>query len=181
LRHVEAFFSYNNEGEPGNIRNRAESGGGGLPDIGVYTIGSARFVTGQDPVSVDFARIEWERGVDTKAQVIATFPGFTYGAVVSMRLFGRQEISFHGDAGTLRILCPWNANVTDLAAITLETAGGRVMTERFPTDNHYVHQVENFCRSIRTGAAYPCPLEFSQGTQRMIDMTFAADRARTGT
>jgi predicted dehydrogenase len=180
LRHVEAFFSYNNETATENIRNRPETGGGGLPDIGVYTFGSARFVTGADPVAVDFAKIDWQNGVDVKAQVIATFPGFTYGAVVSMRLAARQEIAFFGDKGVLRVLCPWNANVHDLAEITLETAGGRVVSERFPTDNHYVHQVENFCRSVREGAAYPCPLEFSRGTQAMIDMTFAADRARRG-
>lgn len=178
LRHVEAVFSYNNEDEPGNIRNRAETGGGGLPDIGVYTFGCARFVTGQEPLAVDFAKIAWDRGVDTTAQVIATFPGFSYGALVSMRLFARQEIAFFGSTGVLRVLCPWNANVHDLAAISVETAGGRVVTERFPADNHYIHQVENFCRTIRTGAPYPCPLEFSRGTQRMIDLAFAADRAR---
>ena len=178
LRHVEAFFSYNNEDAPANIRNRADTSGGGLPDIGVYTFGSARFVTGQEPLSVDFARIQWENGVDVKAQVIATFPSFSYGAVVSMRLFPRQEIAFFGNRGVLRVLCPWNANVHDLAAISLETAGGRVVTERFPTANHYVLQVQNFCRTIREGAAYPCPLEFSRGTQVMIDMTFAAANPR---
>ena len=180
LRHVEAIFAYNNEDAPDNIRNRPETGGGGLPDIGVYPIGSARFVTGAEPERVDFARIERENGVDVKAQVIATFPGFTFGATVSMRLFDRQEIAFYGSTGHLRVLCPWNANVHDLAEIRLETAGKRVVSERFPTENHYVHQVENFCRTLRTGAPYPCPLEFSQGTQRMIDMAFAADSARRG-
>ncbi|MCC7320402.1 MAG: Gfo/Idh/MocA family oxidoreductase [Rubellimicrobium sp.] len=177
LRHVEAFFAYNNETDTGNIRNRPETGGGALPDIGVYIFGSARFVTGKEPLSVDFARIERENGVDVKSQVIATFPGFSYGGLVSMRLFNRQEIAFHGSTGVLRILCPWNANVHDLAAISLEIGGGRVQTERFPTANHYVHQVENFGRSIRKGAAYPCPLEFSRATQVMIDMTYAAEQA----
>ena len=180
LRHVEAFFSYNNETALDNIRNRPETGGGGLPDIGVYTFGSARFVTGAEPAAVPFARINYENGVDVFAQVIADFPGFTYGAVVSMRLFARQEIAFFGSTGVLRILCPWNANVHDLAAITLETAGGRVVTERFPTANHYVLQVEAFGHCVRTGSPYPCPLEFSRGTQVMIDMSFAADRARRG-
>ncbi len=179
LRHVEAFFSYNNESAPGNIRNRPETGGGALPDIGVYIFGSARFVTGADATAVDFAKIAFENGVDVKAQVIASFPGFSYGGVVSMRLAARQEIAFFGSKGVLRILCPWNANVHDLAEISLETSRS-VVTERFPTDNHYVHQVENFSRSVRTGAAYGCPLEFSRGTQVMIDMTFAADRARRG-
>lgn len=174
LRHVEAFFSYNNESEVANIRNRPETGGGGLPDIGVYTFGSARFVTGQEPDRITHARIRWENGVDVFAQVAADFPGFTYGAVVSMRLFPRQEVAFFGSEGVLRLLCPFNANVHDVAAISLETAGGRVVTERFPTENHYVHQVENFVSTVRTGAPYPCPLEFSRGTQAMIDMVLAA-------
>ena len=180
LRHVEAFFSYNNESDTDNIRNRPEAGGGGLPDIGVYTFGSARFVTGAEPTEVSFAKIRFESGVDVFAQVIAEFPGFTYGAVVTMRLFPRQEIAFFGDKGVLRVLCPWNANVHDLAAISVETAGGIATTERFPNANHYVLQVENFGRTIRDGAPYPCPLEFSRGTQVMIDLTFAADRARRG-
>jgi predicted dehydrogenase len=180
LRHVEAFFSYNNESAPENIRNRPETGGGALPDIGVYIFGSARFVTGAEPAAVDFCKIDWQGGVDVKAQVIATFPGFTYGGLVSMRLAARQEIGFYGSEGVLRILCPWNANVHDLAAISLETAGGRVVTERFPTVNHYVAQVEAFGRSVREGAPYPVPLEFSRGTQVMIDMALAADRRRGG-
>jgi predicted dehydrogenase len=149
-----------------------------LPDIGVYTFGSARFVTGREPVEITAARIRWENGVDVMAQVHAQFPGFTYGAVVSMRLFPRQEIAFFGDRGVLRMLCPWNANVHDLAAISLETAGGRVVTERFPAVNHYVLQVENFGRTLREGAPYPCPLEFSRGTQAMIDMVYAASGPR---
>ena len=104
---------------------------------------------------------------------LAEFPTFTYSATVSMRLFPRQEVVFQGDKGMLKLTCPFNANVHDLAQLTLETADG-VMVERFPRENHYIHQVENFCATVRTGAAYPCPLEFSRGTQAMMDMVFAA-------
>ncbi len=50
IEHVDAAFSYDNRTDPGNIRNRPETGGGSIPDIGVYTFGSARFVTGAEPV-----------------------------------------------------------------------------------------------------------------------------------
>jgi predicted dehydrogenase len=178
LRHAAVTFTYNNADAPGNIRNRADTGGGGLPDIGVYAFGSVRYVTGAEPLAVTHADVRFENGVDTFAQVAAEFPGFSYAGLVSMRLFPRQEVVFHGDRGVLRMHCPFNANVFDLAAISVETSGGRVATERFPRDNHYVHQVENFGRTVREGAAYPCPLEFSRGTQAMIDMVFA--RARGG-
>jgi len=44
LVHVDTVFSYNNAGDVTNIRNKADMGGGGLRDIGVYTFGAARFV-----------------------------------------------------------------------------------------------------------------------------------------
>lgn len=176
LVHVDVTFTYNNADAPDNIRNRAETGGGGLPDIGVYAFGSVRHVTGAEPVAITHANVRFENGVDTFVQMTADFPGFTYSAVISMRAFPRQEIVFHGDKGVLRMHCPFNANLFDLAAISLETEGGRVATERFPAENHYVHQVENFGRTVREGAPYPCPLEFSRGTQGMIDMVFAKAR-----
>ncbi|WP_300031711.1 Gfo/Idh/MocA family oxidoreductase [uncultured Roseobacter sp.] len=176
LRHVDAVFSYFNN-DQGNIRNQAGAGGGGLPDIGVYTFGSARFVTGQEPEAVPFAHIDWENGVDTFVQMAARFPDFTYSAVISMRLFNRQEVVFHGDEGVLRMTCPFNAAVHDQAELSLETAGQVRRIERFPGVNHYVRQVEAFCEAALSGADYACPLEFSKGTQRMMDMTFAAAKA----
>lgn len=173
VAHVDAVFSFYND-DAGNIRNQADTGGGGLRDIGVYTFGSARFVTGQEPLAVPYANLRYENGVDVYAQVAATFPGFGYTAMVSMRLFNRQEITFHGDKGVLRLSCPYNANVFDIAQLTLETGGQTVVSERWPAVNHYVLQVENFCKSVQNGASYLCPLEFSRGTQEMMDMVFAA-------
>ena len=174
LTHVDTVFSYNNAGDVTNIRNKPETGGGGLRDIGVYTFGAARFVTGAVPVSVPYAHIRYENGVDTFAQVAANFPAFTYCAVVSIRMQPRQEITFHGDKGFLRLTCPYNANLHDVAQLVLENDGQRVVTERWPAANHYVLQVENFVTSATTGAAYPCPLAFSRGTQVMMDMVFDA-------
>lgn len=176
LVHVDAAFSFFND-DAANIRNRPEAGGGGLRDIGVYTFGAARFVTGQDPVAVPYAKLRYDNGVDVFAQVAADFPDFTYSATVSMRMFPHQHITFHGEKGVLRLTCPFNANVFDIAQLTLETGGQTVVTERWPAVNHYILQVENFCNAVQTGAAYPCPLEFSRGTQHMMDMVFAAGGA----
>lgn len=173
LVHVDATFSFFND-DASNIRNRPEAGGGGLRDIGVYTFGAARFVTGQEPDAIPYAKLRLDNGVDVFAQVAADFPGFTYAATVSMRMFPRQGITFHGDKGVLTLTCPFNANVFDLASLTLETEDQTVTTERWPAVNQYVNQVENFCNSVQNGADYPCPLEFSRGTQHMMDMVFEA-------
>lgn len=175
LMHVDVVFTYNNPDQT-NIRNDASKGGGGLPDIGVYAFGSARYVTGAEPVAITHANLRFENGVDVFAQVAADFDSFTYNAIVSMRMQPRQQITFHGDTGILQLTCPFNANVHDIAELVLDADGQRIVVERWPAENHYVRQVENFCATVRDGAEYPCPLEFSRGTQEMMDMVFAAGK-----
>ena len=67
---------------------------------------------------------------------------------------------------------PFNANVNDLAEVELHQNGNRVTVERFPAMNQYKLQVEAFNRTVRDGAAYPCPLEFVRGTQAMMDRVY---------
>ena len=175
LRHVDAAFSFHLT-DMDNIRNRPDAGGGSLRDIGVYTFGSARFVTSSEPVDIS-ARLIMDNGIDSFAQVAGIMVGphgrFTYGSMTSMRLYNRQVVTFQGDKGMIRVEGgPFNANVNDLAKVELHQNGNRVITDRFPTANHYVLQVEAFGRSIRDGVAYPCPLEFVLGTQAMMDKVY---------
>lgn len=172
LVHVSGRFSFDNR-DPANIRNRAETGGGALRDIGVYVFGSTRFVTGEEPSEIT-SRIRLENGVDVFTEIGATFPGFTYSAYISTRLHPAQEMVFHGEAGLIRLTAPFNANVFGEARVELHRAGLEVTTKRWPASNHYVLQVEAFCHALRTGEDYACPLEFSYGTQEMIDRAFDA-------
>jgi predicted dehydrogenase len=176
LRHVDAAFSYNLT-DMGNIRARPETGGGGIRDIGVYTFGSARFVTGGEPVSLS-AQIKLDHGVDVFAQVNAMMDGptgrFTYGSMTAINMYNRQVVTFQGTKGMVRVDGgPFNANVNNIAQIELHTGGNVVQTERWPTANHYVLQVEAFGASVRNSTPYACPLEFTRGTQAMIDQVFA--------
>jgi len=172
LVHVSAAFSYDNSGDPGNIRNRPETGGGALPDIGVYILGSTRFVTGQEPRQLS-AAIRWENGVDVFSRVDARFPGFSFDGYVSMRLAPHQRMVFHGDKGVMQLTAPFNPASFGEAQLSLERDGMSITTERWPAANHYVAQVEAFARAARTGGPYACPLEFSRGTQATLDAAFA--------
>jgi predicted dehydrogenase len=176
LRHVEGVFTYDNSGDPGNVRNKAEFGGGGIPDIGVYTYGATRWMTGEEPEAITQADVEFENGVDVVARVAARFPSFTAHWVNSMRIHPAQEMRFHGDEGILRLTAPFNAGVFGEAVVELHrNAPGTptVTAERFPAANHYVNQVEAVCRTLREGEAYPWTLEDARGTQAIIDAVFA--------
>lgn len=172
LRHVNALFCFNNP-DPGNIRNRTETGGGALYDIGVYPCGAARFATGQDPAEIS-ARLIRENGVDVTADVTAQFAGFSFFAKLSMRQCPWQEVVFQGTEGVLRLAAPFNAGKYGEARVEFRDAAGRVCVESFPTARQYVLQVEAFGESVRTGAPYACPLEFTRGTIDMIGRAFAS-------
>lgn len=180
LTHVDGVFTYDNRADPGNIRNKAETGGGGIYDIGVYPYGATRFVTNAEPDSVH-CHMRQENGVDVWAQVTGIMAGppneagggrFTYSAITSMRLHNRQEMTFHGDTGVLRLTAPFNP--TSFGEAQLELRQGNVVTtERWPGVNQYVLQVQAFGQSVRGGTPYACPLEFTHGTAAMIDQIFA--------
>lgn len=175
LRHVDAQFSFYQD-DAANIRNRPETGGGSLRDIGVYTFGSARFVTGAEPVELS-SRVVRENDVEIWAQVAATMEGplgrYTYNSMTTMRAFNRQVVTLQGTKGMIRLEGgPFNAGVHDLAEIELHQGMNRVLVERFPTVNQYQVQVEAFCASVRTGAPFAWSLENAKGTQAMIDWAY---------
>lgn len=178
ILHADAAFSYDNRGDPGNIRNRPETGGGSIPDIGVYTYGSVRWVTGAEPVTMR-SEIRREQGIDVFARVWAEMEGpggrFTYGAMTSMRLPPRQEVVFQGEGGLIRMTGPFNAGLFAEAQLHMLRPGQADHIERFPGVRQYRNQVEAFCRTIRDGAPYPWRLEDARGTQAMIDMVFASE------
>ena len=88
-------------------------------------------------------------------------------------MHARQEITFHGDAGVLRLPVPFNPRVFGEARLELHR-GMETITERWPAVNHYELQAAAFNRTVREGGDYPCPLEFSRGTQVMMDAAFAS-------
>jgi predicted dehydrogenase len=171
LWRIDGAFSFNNR-DAGNIRNRADMGGGGLRDIGVYVMGGARYATALEPTDVH-ARIQWENGVDVYAAITARFGEADYVNFTSIRMHPRQEITFHGEAGVLRLPVPFNPRVFGEARLELHR-GMETTTERWPAVNHYELQAAAFNRAVREGGDYACPLEFSRGTQAMMDAAFAS-------
>lgn len=177
LVRVSAAFSYDNRSDGANIRNRADTGGGAVPDIGVYIYGATRFVTGEEPEKILSAEVVRENGVDVWTHITARFPSYHYTGVVSMRMAPWQEVVFHGEGGVIKLTAPFNAQVYGEARVVVQSKDLVETVYRFPAANHYVLQVEAFNASVLDGVDYPCPLEFSRGTQAMIDMVWAKEQA----
>ena len=175
LRMVEGAFTYRNL-DAGNIRNVRELGGGALRDIGVYPVVTTRIATGKEPVFAQ-ARIEWDAafGTDKLAVCLLTFEGFQLSFYCGTQAARRQQMTFHGEAGWLRLEAPFNAGMYDQARITLRLNDGTGTEDTiFPQANQYQNMVENFGDAVLGAATLAFPLESSRANQRVIDMLFEA-------
>jgi len=110
--------------------------------------------------------------VDVWASVTGRIADVRYHGVTSMRMALRQSVNIQGDQGVITLTAPFNPGVYSQAEVHVSKGDMTVKTKRFPTANHYVHQLENFENSVTHGVAYPCPLEFSRGTQSTLDRIF---------
>lgn len=172
LVHVDSAFTFFNA-DPVNIRNRPETGGGAMYDIGVYPCVTTRFATGAEPLRLR-ADLRREAGVDVFGRVWAEFAGFTMAFYVGMRAAPRQGIVFHGTEGVMELPFPYNAGKAGAAQLIVRRGFDHTVIERFEPVNQYRLMIEAFQRSALTGEAFACPLEFSRGNQAMIDGILAA-------
>lgn len=173
LRHVDGVFCYNNL-DLTNVRFDSTKGGGSLPDIGVYTIGSTRLATAQEPLEITYADIDYLNGVDVMARVSARFDGFTAHWVTAMNVHQTQHMTFLGTEGRIHLCAPFNAGSYGEAQLEVTQSDGLVRIERWPDYAQYVTQVEAFCASLHNDAPYAWSLEDARSTQVVIDAVYAA-------
>ena len=174
LRAIQGWFSYRLE-DPENIRNKREMGGGGLLDIGVYPLLTARYVFGAEPVRV-FAAIErhptWD--VDILTSAVLAFPDGILNFTCSTLLAGHQHMVVHGDEGRIELLDPFAQSPSREAQITIHGSGEiwepfDAEVETLAKINQYVPQAEAFCAAVRGEAPAAFPLEESIKMLRILD------------
>ncbi|HCF85455.1 MAG TPA: NAD-binding protein, partial [Ktedonobacter sp.] len=109
LRTIQSFFSYY-LADPHNVRSRADSGGGGMLDIGCYTISLARFIFASEPERV-FGIVEYDPQlkVDRLASGILDFGSGTSTFTCSTQLSPYQRVNIFGTEGRVEIEIPFNA------------------------------------------------------------------------
>ncbi len=174
LRAIQGWVSYRLE-DPDNIRNKREMGGGGLLDIGVYPLLTARYVFEAEPVRA-FAAIErhpaW--GTDVLASALLAFPegilSFTCGTLMA----AHQHMAIHGTEGRIELPDPFAQSPEREARIVIR--GPRQIweppneaVETLERCNQYVPQAEAFCAAVRGEAPPAFPLEESIGMMRALD------------
>jgi predicted dehydrogenase len=175
LKFVQGAFTYFNK-DPGNMRNIASLGGGGLPDIGVYPTIATRFATGKEPLRVQATtERDPEFGTDVFSSVRADFGGFELSFYISTQLAARQVMVFHGTEGFLEVKSPFNANRYGAEEIELtDQKHGTSQVFRFPDSRQYKLEAEAFSRAVLSAANEVVPLESSYRNQKFIDAVYRA-------
>jgi predicted dehydrogenase len=175
LKFVQGAFTYFNK-DPGNMRNIASLGGGGLPDIGVYPTIATRFATGKEPLRVQATtERDPEFGTDIFSSVRADFGGFELSFYISTQLAARQVMVFHGTEGFLEVKSPFNANRYGAEEIELtDQKHGTSQVFRFPDSRQYKLEAEAFSRAVLSAANEVVPLESSYRNQKFIDAVYRA-------
>jgi predicted dehydrogenase len=178
LQAIQGHFSYHLT-DPGNVRNVAEWGGGGLLDIGCYPITTSRFVTGLEPQRVA-ALIERDpaSGIDRLGTAILDFRPVQCCFQFGTQMVPRQTMQFYGTAGRLVVEIGFNAPNDMPCRLTIYEGPGlgdvAVETIEIPVCDQYGIMGDAFAAAIQDGTPQPVPLEDSLANMKVIDAVFRA-------
>lgn len=178
MRAVMGFFSYYNR-DPGNVRNVARWGGGGLLDIGSYPITTSRFMFDEEPRRVAaVAERDPEFGVDRLTSAILEFPSGQSVFTCSTQLVYYQRMHFLGTKGRIEIEIPFNAPTDRPCRLFVDDGsdlfGSGLETIEIPASDQYALQADRFSEALRTGADQPVPLEDAVANMAVIEAVFRA-------
>ncbi|MEZ5399734.1 MAG: Gfo/Idh/MocA family oxidoreductase [Bryobacteraceae bacterium] len=182
-RAVQALFSYTNV-DPGNIRNKPETGGGALYDIGCYGIVSARYIFGEEPVrAICLMDIDPAMKTDRMTTAILDFPSGHGSFTCSTQMVPSQRVQILGTKGRIEIEIPYNAPAKRDCRIVIDDASAApspdgAATEALPAVNQYVVQFDAFSRAVREGGDLEYPPSDAVANMKIIDALFRSAKSR---
>ena len=168
LKTIHSFFSYMNT-DPGNIRNMADIGGGGLMDIGCYNISLSRFIFNEEPEKV-IGTLEYdpEFKTDRIATGILTFAKGTASFTCSTQLVPYQRVNIYGSTGRIEIEIPFNAPSDKPCKLWLQQ-DKNIEEIIFDVVDQYTLQADAFAKAILEETPVPTPLEDAIANMKVIE------------
>ncbi|MFL5187261.1 MAG: Gfo/Idh/MocA family protein [Microvirga sp.] len=174
LRSIQIIFSYFNA-DPGNIRNKADIGGGGLLDIGCYAVVAGRYFFDAEPLRVvTLMDRDPTFGVDRTTSALMDFgAGRQLAFTVSTQSVPYQRVQILGTKGRIEIEIPFNAPPDHPTRIFVDDGsqhGNRSARGiDFPMMDQYRLQGEAFSQAIRGAAPLDYGLEDAILNMRILD------------
>ena len=157
-----------------------QAGGGSLPDVGIYCLNAARYVTGEEPVEVS-AQITRPAG-DIRFREVEDICAFTLrfpsGAVANCT----SGYSIH-ESRLLRVMMPQSYVQLDPAfsyqglRMSIGHSSGRAQVleqRRFTERNQFAREMDHFAQAIRAGQEPHTPGAEGVADMRVIEAIYRA-------
>lgn len=177
LRLIDAGFSFYLD-RTGDVRLNKDMGGGALYDVGCYPISFARYITGQEPLTVT-AQAEWgETGVDTLLVATMAFPGGVLAHInCAFTLPQRRYYTVVGPEGSLTVNGAYNPK-DDRPGHVIRLGEDRIAQETYDVGAHnsYTLMIEDFNRAVLDDRDPLFPAEDAIDNMRVIDAVYKAAR-----
>jgi len=182
VRAIQVFFACDNR-DPENIRNRPETGGGALLDIGCYGIVSGRFLFEAEPQQVvSLVDRDSAFGTDRLTSIIADFgAGRQLTFTVGTQLAPHQRVTVAGTRGRIELLTPFNAPQMEGTRIVLDDGSGlggaSSVFETIPPADQYAEQADAFARAVLGEDELPYGVEDAIRNMQIIDAVFRSEQS----
>ncbi|HEX2553503.1 MAG TPA: Gfo/Idh/MocA family oxidoreductase [Microvirga sp.] len=182
VRLVQTTLSYFNV-DAGNVRNRVETGGGALYDIGCYAVLLARFVFGAEPVRA-VAAIERDPafGTDRLTTGIVDFGRDRHLAFsCSTQLVRFQRTQILGTQGRIEVPVSLNAPQGEATRIMVDATGAiddsGVSVEALEPCDQYTLQGDLAAQVFLGEIEAPYPIEDAVLNMRVVDALYRSGRS----
>ena len=178
LKTVESFFSFYNI-DPDNIRNQRNAGGGGLMDIGCYSISLSRFLFSKEPERV-FGIMEYDpqSQTDRLTSGILDFGTGTSTFTCSTQLMPYQRVNILGTDARIEIEMPFNPSPDKESRIWLHSKTGSEEIV-FGVVDQYMIQGDLFSKAIIDGRPAPVSLDDAVNNMKVIESIVASSQDGT--
>jgi predicted dehydrogenase len=171
LTTIYSTFTYHNV-DPQDYRNVSEYGGGGLLDVGCYSISSSRWLFEAEPRRV-FGIVDYDPTfkIDRLASAILDFGVGTATFTCATQIPRHQREDVCGTLGRIVIEAPFTPPFDAPARVWLHTADE---TRQLVSSaaNQYQRMGEAFADAVLSGAEVPTPLEDAYANLKVIDAVF---------
>lgn len=184
---LKEFISVNsqNMGDPQHWRlERALAGGGALPDIGLYCINAARFLSGEEPNEV--MGTVWStpgdarfREVEEACQFVLRFPsGFTATCSTSYAAHKSQMFRLNASQAWAEMDPGYAYHGNRLRVARVVEGREQVAQVRIDEKNQFALMIDHFARCLQQGREVHTPGEEGLQDQRIMDAIYESARTR---
>ena len=178
LQSIHSLFSYYNA-DPGNIRNMAQIGGGGLMDIGCYCISLARFIFDKEPQRV-LGKLEYDPDfkTDRLCSGILDFGSQSSTFTCATQLTPYQRVNIFGTEGRVEIEIPFNAPPDRPCRIWHQQAD-EIEEIVLEICDQYTIQGDLFSLAVLNNTEVPTPLKDSTANMKVLEAVVRSSESET--